>query len=330
MEHEVFVPVSPALLGAALADPARVARAVPGLQQEAGAEPVAGRLKVRVGSHSITYRGTVRVTARDDGSYAVEGEASEARGTGAVELALTVRLRGTDGGTTLTVQGGASADGRITELPADTVHSAVTRLLDRTAEKLATDAGQRQEASKAPVEAGKAEEGPVEAGKAEEGQGEEGPVDEGQAEESQGEGDAAEAPAAKRPDVPQAPDEEWHDVPEVPDDEAPPVLGAEVPPPSLDPTTDDPDVPESDVGQPGGDQDSGDATEPPAEAAHARRTMIGRSAEEVDHAPPRGRYAPVPAPQTVAQNPTLRWAAPAAALVVAGAIVLGRALRRRQ
>ena len=41
----------------ALADPARVARAVPGLQQDAGAEPVAGRLKVRVGSHSITYRG---------------------------------------------------------------------------------------------------------------------------------------------------------------------------------------------------------------------------------------------------------------------------------
>lgn len=58
--------------------------------------------------------------------------------------------------------------------------------------------------------------------------------------------------------------------------------------------------------------------------------MIGRSAEEVDHAPPRGRYAPVPAPQTVAQNSTLRWAAPAAALVVASAIVVGRALRRRR
>lgn len=57
--------------------------------------------------------------------------------------------------------------------------------------------------------------------------------------------------------------------------------------------------------------------------------MIGRSAEEVDHAPPRGRYAPVPAPQTVVPNSTLRWAAPAAALVVASAIVVGRALRRR-
>lgn len=67
----------------------------------------------------------------------------------------------------------------------------------------------------------------------------------------------------------------------------------------------------------------------PAEAAHARRTMIGRSAEEVDHAPPRGRYAPVPAPSSATTSATLRWAAPAAALVVASAVVVGRALRRR-
>ncbi len=67
-----------------------------------------------------------------------------------------------------------------------------------------------------------------------------------------------------------------------------------------------------------------------AEAAHARRTMIGRSAEEVDHAPPRGRYAPVPAPQTVAPPAPLRWAAPAAALALASAIVAVRALRRRR
>lgn len=57
--------------------------------------------------------------------------------------------------------------------------------------------------------------------------------------------------------------------------------------------------------------------------------MIGRSAEEVDHAPPRGRYAPVPAPQTVTANPALRWAAPAAAVAVASAIVVARALRKR-
>jgi hypothetical protein len=71
-------------------------------------------------------------------------------------------------------------------------------------------------------------------------------------------------------------------------------------------------------------------SEPPAEAAHARRTMIGRSAEEVDHAPPRGRYAPVPAPEPASATATLRWAAPAAAVLIAGAVVVGRVLRRRR
>ncbi|WP_171134043.1 SRPBCC domain-containing protein [Streptomyces sp. Z423-1] len=263
MEHEVFVPVSPDRLSAALADPERVARAVPGLQQEAGAEPVAGRLKVRIGSHSITYRGTLRIAAQDNGSYAVEGDATETRGAGSVKFALTVRLRDHDGGTTLTVQGTASADGRITEQPAETVHSAVIRLVNRTAENLAAVAAE---------------------------------------------------PAAPPP----------------PPEEQPAVRDTEVPPPALAPTADEPDRVDEAAEEPPVAQDFAEAAEPPAEAAHARRTMIGRSAEEVDHAPPRGRYAPVPAPQTIVQNPALRWAAPAAALVVATAIVLGRALRRRR
>ena len=90
-----------------------------------------------------------------------------------------------------------------------------------------------------------------------------------------------------------------------------------MPPPSLDPLADEEFAIE--VGEP-----------MPAEAAHARRTMIGRSAEEVDHAPPRGRYAPVPAPSGGNAGATLRWVAPAAALALASAVVVGRALRRRR
>lgn len=154
MEHEVFVPVPVDRLREALADPARVARAVPGLQQDAGAEPIAGRLKVRVGSHSVTYRGSVRVSGQDDGSYAVEGEAVEARGTGAVKLALTIRVREADdsSGSAVTFDGTASADGRVTELPSDAVASAVGRLLSRFAENLgvAAEEPQEPEAMKAP------------------------------------------------------------------------------------------------------------------------------------------------------------------------------------
>ncbi|WP_240983086.1 SRPBCC domain-containing protein, partial [Streptomyces sp. S3(2020)] len=137
MEHEVFVPVPAERLREALADPDRVARAVPGLQQDVGAEPVTGRLKVRVGGHTITYRGSARLSAQDDGSYAVEGDATEARGTGAVKLALTLRVDEADGGSKLTFDGTASADGRVTELPAEAVASATTRLLNRFAANLA-------------------------------------------------------------------------------------------------------------------------------------------------------------------------------------------------
>ncbi|MFJ4617525.1 SRPBCC domain-containing protein [Streptomyces sp. NPDC088812] len=300
MEHEVFVPVPVERLRAALADPAQVARAVPGLQQDAGSEPVAGRLKVRVGGHTITYRGTLRVTAREDGTHAVGGDASEVRGTGTVEFALTVRLGVSEGGTTLGFEGTASASGRIAQQPGEAVDGAVVRLLNRFAENLGAGAGA-------------------------------------------GAADAAPEPEPEPESEPERP---------LPADEPPAVLDTGIP--RSDPAAAD-DRHDVDGLDGGDDTDGGDdvdgldeedevdevdevdglgglppSSEPPAEAAHARRTMIGRSAEEVDHAPPRGRYAPVPAAQTVTPNSTLRWAGPAAALVVASVIVVGRALRRRR
>ncbi|MET8767650.1 SRPBCC family protein [Streptomyces sp. NPDC004658] len=281
MEHQVFVPAPAERIGAALADRTRVARAIPGLQQDAGAEPITGRLKLRVGGHSVTFRGTVRVTAREDGTYAVVGDATEARGTGAVKLALTLRLADAEGGCTVTAEGTADATGRITELPAETVHAAATRLLSRALESLAAGA------------------------------------------------DAGTDTDTDTQDTPPAGPARTS------------VFETEVSPSALAPDADE-DL-DTGAGE-GADADTGivtastdrpsgdfaDTGEPPAEAAHARRTMIGRSAEEVDHAPPRGRYAPVPAPQTVTATSALRWAAPAAALAVASAIVVSRALRKRR
>ncbi|WP_435601390.1 SRPBCC family protein [Streptomyces sp. C10-9-1] len=134
------------------------------------------------------------------------------------------------------------------------------------------------------------------------------------------------------------------------------VFDVPVPPPSLGPDTEDAFDDGSDDDVDGGarqfhdedDEDDGDDVvdldglgdlqdvegfrtlgDPDAEAAHARRTMIGRSAEEVDHAPPRGRYAPTPAPAASGSGAALRWIAPAAALALASAVVVSRILRRR-
>ncbi|MEV8474004.1 SRPBCC domain-containing protein [Streptomyces sp. NPDC051173] len=261
MEHEVFVPFSVDSVRRVLADPARVVRCVPGLQQDvadASGALVAGRLRLRIGGSTITYRGSLHLTERD-GSYELSGEGSEVRGSGTVTLALRGVLAATADGSRLTCTGTVGSTGRLADFDEKATEATARRLLDRFAAALMEEL--REDAEE---EAGAAGEGPrLEGGS---------------------------------------------------------VFDTEVPPPSLDPSADD----ELDV-----DDDEDD--EPPAEAAHARRTMIGRSAEEVDHAPPRGRYAPVPAPEAAsATAAALRWAAPAAAVALASAVVVSRALRRRR
>ncbi|MEU7326591.1 SRPBCC family protein [Streptomyces griseoviridis] len=335
MEHEVFVPVPAARLRDALADPARVARAIPGLHQDAGAEPGTGRLKVRVGGHSVTCRGTLRVSAGEDGTHLVTGDATEARGSGTVRLTLTVRVRDTDGGATVSFTGTASADGRLADLPQDAVASAATRLLDRFAENLGAtpDEAVRDEAT--PVEAAEDEPGeapgeepgaapgeaPGEPGSDADASNEDAAdVSDASSEDAASASDASSEDAADASNAPDVSDAS--DAPDAPDASDAPadsdpvdgIEGADAVPPVVPLVPVEPIAPE----------------EPPAEAAHARRTMIGRSAEEVDHAPPRGRYAPVPAPQTIAPGSPLRWAAPAAAVALASAIVVTRALRRRR
>ncbi|MFF7360009.1 SRPBCC domain-containing protein [Streptomyces sp. NPDC008125] len=314
MEHEVFVPVPVASLRSALGDPVRVARCVPSLQQDAAAsEALAGRLRFRVGGHTITYRGALELTATGEDTVSVTGEGTAARGAGAVKLALTITLRDTGSeeegtsGTTIRYTGTATGDGRLAELDAEAVRVAARRLLDRFTQQLVTESLAVHEAHGTPGagEAGEAS-GPTGTPSAEAPPAETPPGPASYEDTDSSTGIEAQADAETRPDGG--------------DTDAPAGAGtgslfdAPVPPPSLDA---------------GAGIEFAVPDEPPAEAAHARRTMIGRSAEEVDHAPPRGRYAPVPSPETTTASSTLRWVAPAAALAIASAVVVGRALRRR-
>ncbi|MFI6138461.1 SRPBCC domain-containing protein [Streptomyces griseus] len=299
MEHEVFVPVPVPTLLRTLGDPARVARCVPGLQQDAdaSASPLAGRLKLRAGGHTITYRGELLLTGPERDGFSVTGKGAEARGTGAVEVALTIGLTAADGGTTIAYSGTADGDGRLAELEEGAALAAARRLLDRFTQQLVTESlATRGE----DVQAGEGADGDGGSG---DGDGDgavgaEGLAGDEDTADGVGGAEAGEAGAGETGGRGNGS-----------------VFDSPVPPPSLDPVAGvEFSVPD----------------EPPAEAAHARRTMIGRSAEEVDHAPPRGRYAPVPSPEGGGASTTLRWVAPAAALALASAVVLGRALRRRR
>ncbi|WP_093710756.1 SRPBCC domain-containing protein [Streptomyces sp. 2131.1] len=361
----MFVPVPVPALRRTLGDPARVARCVPGFQQDAdvSADPLTGRLRIRAGGHTITYRGALRLTALPgdpdvDSVHAVlvEGEGAEARGGGSAKLSLTLRLTEGEEGTSIAFEGTAGGDGRLRDLEPAAALSTVHRLLDRFAQQLVTESlaargeGAADEAwggaAAVPGDAAGAS-GSVPSGGAaadEEPGAAEVSADElavGEAVEQALEEAAEEAdqtgpePAAGSPlsgSGPVSGADETLPTHEAAPDEAPgaeqpgeaggqePVdpeslFDAPIPPSSLDP------VAGIEFTVPDG---------PPAEAAHARRTMIGRSAEEVDHAPPRGRYAPVPSPDSGGAGATLRWVAPAAALAIASAVVVSRALRRRR
>ncbi|MDB1086037.1 SRPBCC domain-containing protein [Streptomyces sp. ACA25] len=352
MEHEVYVPFSAAVVRSALTQPDRVVRCVPGLQLDEEADPAApeGRLRLRIGNSTITYRGTLAASAHGEG-ITVEGKAREARGSGSIRLVLTVVPRPVrDGsGATLAFTGSVEGSGRIAEFPPRQREAAARRLLDRFTEALI--GGLPQEATgpppgspgtgtappegtgigapddNAPVIPGipapesgtpsrtdsPAGQGPAGPAGAEDGTGSGGAEPGHDAGEAAGAGQQTGAGAGREP-ADGARDPRPHPQESVvpgPESSEPP--GTDGPPASA-----------------GGGEPSAPEASPP-EADVARRTMIGRSAEEVDHAPPRGRYAPAP-PQgpSAASGAVLRWAAPAAAAAVAAAVVVGRVLRRRR
>ncbi|MFI2286471.1 SRPBCC family protein [Streptomyces niveus] len=332
MEHEVFIPVPAETLREALRDHARVARCVPGLQQDAdaSARPLSGRLKVRVGGHTITYRGALTLTERA-GAFTAKGEGAEVRGTGSTKVSVRIRLTETPGGTTVafTTTSTPTSEGRLSDVAPSTAETTARRLLDRFAAALAkpgagssAGAGDGSGSTPAAGDADPPASGESTASAAEAGR--DAPDAPGQGRDAP----ASDAGSAAGRDAVRADGRA--------DDASGPHTGG--PTPEFDglELPDGPDSdPDLDASAGFGATASGDGDflvplEPPAEAAHARRTMIGRSAEEVDHAPPRGRYAPEQGPDSGGAGVALRWVAPAAALAIAGAVVVGRALRRRR
>lgn len=313
MEHEVFVPVSAEALRGALRGPAAAVRGVPGLQLDPapGGTPgasadaasaadaddgaaLAGRLRLRLDGRTITYRGALRLTTGADGTYTFHAEGGEVRGTGQGRATVRLRLDPAEGGTRVALDARARVDGRGARLDEAAVRRGVRALLTQAVEALAEYAGD------AGGDAG-------------------------------GEGAAAlrDAPAGDRTEEAAAGSASPEPSAAAEDDEiTPEELAAALH--SRDGAEDEDEFDEDEVDLEAEVEEVIEVPDiEPAEAAHARRTMIGRSAEEVDHAPPRGRYAPVPAPTSSTASATLRWVAPAAALVVASVVVVGRALRRR-
>jgi len=123
MDHSFTVPVPPERAWDVLLDVERIAPCMPGASvDEFDGEVVTGRIKVKVGPVSLTYRGTAKFTERDPDARVILLEASgkETRGAGTASATVRATLEPESGGeatkasmhTTMNVTGRPAQFGR--------------------------------------------------------------------------------------------------------------------------------------------------------------------------------------------------------------------------
>ncbi|MGI5165217.1 SRPBCC domain-containing protein [Spirillospora sp. CA-253888] len=142
LDHEFTVPVPVDRAWSVLLDVERVASCMPGatLDSVAG-EEYAGRMKVKVGAMTITYRGTARITSADTGARAVtiEAAAKEARGPGTAAATVQARLHDEGERTRVTVHTKLNVTGRPAQFGRNILAEVGAKLISRFAKALAEE-----------------------------------------------------------------------------------------------------------------------------------------------------------------------------------------------
>ncbi|MBV9445700.1 MAG: SRPBCC family protein [Streptosporangiaceae bacterium] len=104
LDNSFTVPVPPEVAWDVLLDVARIAPCMPGATvDEVDGDVVTGRIKVKVGPVSLTYKGTAKFHERDEAArtIAVEASGKESRGAGTASATVRASLEPADDGATL-------------------------------------------------------------------------------------------------------------------------------------------------------------------------------------------------------------------------------------
>jgi uncharacterized protein len=144
---------------AAVLDVERVAPTVPGAQvlERTGENSYKVAIKVRVGPMSMTYRGEVEITERDEAAHraVMKARAKESRGQGTADADVTMLLDGTDGRTSATVTTDVQLSGKVATMGQGVLQDVSGRLIGTFAENLAAMlAGGEPATEPAPAAAG--------------------------------------------------------------------------------------------------------------------------------------------------------------------------------
>ena len=126
---------------ATVLDVKRVAPTVPGatVLEQTGDDAYKVAIKVRVGPMSMTYRGEVEITERDDAAHraVMKARAKESRGQGTADADVIMQLTGGNGSTSATVTTDVKLSGRVASMGQGVLQDVSGRLVQTFAQNLA-------------------------------------------------------------------------------------------------------------------------------------------------------------------------------------------------
>ncbi|NUR93564.1 MAG: SRPBCC family protein [Nonomuraea sp.] len=139
-EHEFSVPVPVEQAWAVLLDVERVAPCLPGATLDIfEGDEFTGRMKVKVGPITVTYRGSARFEDVDKDSHTLTIQASgkEARGSGTASATVRARMTPGEGSTSVSVETTFNVTGRPAQFGRGVMAEVGAKLIDRFAGNLA-------------------------------------------------------------------------------------------------------------------------------------------------------------------------------------------------
>lgn len=142
LDHEFTVPVPVDQAWPVLLDVERIAPCMPGATLDSvDGDEFTGRLKVKLGAMTITYRGTARIAARDENAHTVtiEGTGKEARGSGTASATVQAQLHAEGERTRATVHTKLNITGRPAQFGRNIMAEVGAKLIGRFADNLAEE-----------------------------------------------------------------------------------------------------------------------------------------------------------------------------------------------
>ncbi|MFI7417663.1 SRPBCC family protein [Nonomuraea sp. NPDC049684] len=139
-EHEFTVPVPVEQAWAVLLDVERVAPCLPGATLDIfEGDEFTGRMKVKVGPITVTYRGSARFedVDKDAHTLAIQASGKEARGSGTASATVRARMTPAEGGTSVAVETTFNVTGRPAQFGRGVMAEVGAKLIDRFAGNLA-------------------------------------------------------------------------------------------------------------------------------------------------------------------------------------------------